>query len=298
MGKVLYCFNIIDYDHKDTIVVTTLVFGRNMMDQQAGLLRLGIFATILVVMAMWEAFMPYRPAGGLRNPGRWLTNFGLLLMGAALTRFTIGAAMIAAAILAGQQGWGVINQAENLIGLPEWLSGLIAIVALDCAVYWQHRLTHIVPVFWRFHRVHHCDIEFDVSTAVRFHPFEIVASAIYKSAFVILLGADPWAVVIYESMLSGFALFNHGNVHLPGGFDRLLRRLIVTPDMHRVHHSSLIGETNSNYGNILSVWDRLFVSYVDHTKTNDHDMQIGLEEFRDKRSQSLWSVLWIPFRRS
>lgn len=268
------------------------------MDQQAGLLRLGIFAAILAVMALWEALVPYRPAGGFRNPLRWLTNFGLLLLGAALSRFTVGAAMIATAILAEQQGWGVINQAEDLMGLPGWIGGLIAIVALDCAVYWQHRLTHIVPLFWRFHRVHHCDTEFDVSTAVRFHPFEILASAIYKSLFVVLLGADPWAVVIYESALSGFALFNHGNVHLPGAFDRLLRRLIVTPDMHRVHHSSVPDETNSNYGNILSVWDRLFVSYVDQTKTSDHDMQIGLNEFRDKRSQSLWGVLWMPFRRS
>lgn len=266
------------------------------MDHQAGLLRLGIFAAILAVMALWEAIAPYRPATAVRRPMRWLTNFGLLLLGAGLTRFTVGAAMIASAVLAQQQGWGLIN----LVGLSGWhggfLGGLIAIVALDCAIYWQHRLTHIVPLFWRFHRVHHCDTEFDVSTAIRFHPFEILASALYKSFFVIALGADPWVVVIYESMLSGFALFNHGNVHLPRGFDRLLRRVIVTPDMHRVHHSILMNETNSNYGNILSVWDRLFVSYVDHTKTNDHDMQIGLEEFRDKRSQSLWGVLWLPFR--
>lgn len=259
---------------------------------QTGFLRLGIFAAILVVMALWEAIAPYRPREAVRRPVRWLTNFGLLVISAALSRFTVGAAMIAAAIWAKGAGFGVLN----LVGLPPVIAGLIAIVVLDCAIYWQHRLTHIVPLFWRFHRVHHCDVEFDVSTAVRFHPIEILASAIYKSCFVVLIGADPWAVVIYESMLSGFALFNHGNVHFPKSIDRVLRAVIVTPDMHRVHHSSVEIETNSNYGNILSIWDRLFVSYIDHTKTNDHDMQIGLAEFRDKNSQSLWGVLWLPFR--
>ncbi|MBP3124902.1 sterol desaturase family protein [Thalassospira sp. ER-Se-21-Dark] len=260
---------------------------------QSGLFRLGIFAAILVVMALWEAVAPYRPKEAVRRPMRWLTNFGLLLLSAALSRFTIGAAMIAAAIWAQANGWGI----NNLVGMPALLSGLVTIIVLDCVIYWQHRLTHIVPVFWRFHRVHHCDTEFDVSTAVRFHPVEIVASALYKSTFVVLIGADPWAVVIYESMLSGFALFNHGNVHLPKRLDRALRRVVVTPDMHRVHHSSLMKETNSNYGNILSIWDRLFVSYIDHTKVNDHDMQIGLKEFRDMDSQSLLGVLWMPFRR-
>ncbi|MBC07581.1 sterol desaturase family protein [Thalassospira sp.] len=260
---------------------------------QSGLFRLGIFAAILAVMALWEALAPYRPKEAVRRPMRWLTNFGLLLLSAALTRFTIGAAMIATAIWAQANGWGL----NNIAGLPALLAGLITIIVLDCAIYWQHRLTHIVPIFWRFHRVHHCDTEFDVSTAVRFHPFEIVASALYKSFFVLMIGADPWAVVVYESMLSGFALFNHGNVHLPKSLDRALRMLVVTPDMHRVHHSSVMKETNSNYGNILSVWDRLFVSYIDHTRVNDHDMQIGLEEFRDKDSQSLLGVLCMPFRR-
>ena len=257
------------------------------MDQN-GLLRLGIFAAILAVMALWEAIAPYRPKEVVRRPMRWLTNFGLLLVSAALARFTIGAVMIATAIWAQQQGLGL----NNLAGMPALLGGLITIIVLDCAIYWQHRLAHMIPILWR----HHCDVEFDVTTAVRFHPFEIVASALYKSFFVLLIGADPWAVVIYESMLSGFALFNHGNVHLPKSLDRALRLLIVTPDMHRVHHSSVMDETNSNYGNILSVWDRLFVSYTDHTRTNDHDMQIGLEEFRDRNSQSLLGVLWLPFR--
>ena len=261
------------------------------MDQN-GLFRLGIFAAILAVMALWEAVAPYRPKEVVRRPMRWLTNFGLLLASAALARFTIGAAMIATAIWAQESGFGL----NNLVGIPALLGGIVTIIVLDCAIYWQHRLAHIIPVLWRFHRVHHCDVEFDVTTAVRFHPFEIVASALYKSFFVLLIGADPWAVVIYESMLSGFALFNHGNVHLPQSLDRALRMLIVTPDMHRVHHSSVMDETNSNYGNILSVWDRLFISYVDHTRTNDHDMQIGLEEFRDGKSQSLLGVLWLPFR--
>ncbi|MCC9620629.1 sterol desaturase family protein [Thalassospira sp. MA62] len=261
---------------------------------QGSLLRLSVFGAVLVIMALWEAIAPYRPKEAMRRPLRWLNNFGLMIISAALTRFVIGAAMITTALWAGQGNLGLLNMVE----MPFLVGGLITIVVLDCAIYWQHRLTHIVPLFWRFHRVHHCDVEFDVSTAVRFHPIEILASALYKSFFVLVVGADPLFVVIYEMMLSGFALFNHGNVHIPAACDRILRVLFVTPDMHRVHHSSVMTETNSNYGNVLSVWDRLFASYLTHTKTSDRDMQIGLAEFRDTNSQNLLGSLWLPFRRT
>ncbi len=198
------------------------------MDQN-GLLRLGIFAVILVVMALWESLVPYRSMQGKRRPLRWLTNFGLLILGAALTRFTVGAAMIATAVLAQDRGWGILH----LIDMPGIVAGLIAVVGLDCAVYWQHRLTHIVPLLWRFHRVHHCDVEFDVSTAVRFHPFEILASAVYKSCFVVAAGGGPVGGADISKPAVGLCAFNHGNVHLPRGFDRVLRMVIVTPDMHR-----------------------------------------------------------------
>ncbi|MFH1806987.1 MAG: sterol desaturase family protein [Pseudomonadota bacterium] len=263
-----------------------------MIDME--LFRFAVFAVLLLIMAGWEYVTPYRDAGQNRRSVRWLTNFGLMAGSAVLGRFSVGAAMILGAQWAQDQGWGLFH----LVAFPGWIAALISIAVLDAAVYWQHRLTHIVPLFWRFHRVHHCDLAFDVSTAVRFHPIEIMASAIYKSAFVVMLGADPWVVVVYETLLSGFALFNHGNVHLPPRLDRVVRVLFVTPDMHRVHHSIETVETNSNYGNILSVWDRVFASYRAKTRINDHDMPIGLEQFRDDGSQSLWGTLLLPFRRS
>lgn len=262
------------------------------MDQTA-LFRLMIFAILLVIMAGWEVIAPFRDAKSQNRSLRWLTNFGLMICGAALSRFTVGAAMVFAASWSQSQQMGLLH----FFLMPEPLAILVSVILLDCAVYWQHRLTHIVPLLWLFHRVHHTDTAFDVSTAVRFHPLEILASLIYKTAIVAIIGADPWAVVIYETLLSGFALFNHGNVHLPGRLDRALRKLIVTPDMHRVHHSSKMVETNSNYGNMLSVWDRIFSSYTVAPADDPQRMEIGLETFRDTQSQSLWASLWLPFRR-
>lgn len=258
------------------------------------LFRLAVFATLLVVMGLWEALAPYRRGDDQKRAGRWATNFALMICGAALSRFTIGAAMIIAASYAEGQGWGMLPW----LGLPAPVAVLLAIVGLDCAVYWQHRFTHMFPVLWRFHRVHHVDPGFDVSTAVRFHPLEIAVSAAYKSCFVLILGADAWAVVIYETLLSSFALFNHGNVRLPNMLDQALRGLFVTPDMHRIHHSAVMDETNSNYGNILSVWDRIFASYREKAGKDDREMRIGLAEFRDRESQSLVGSLLLPFRRT
>lgn len=262
------------------------------MDQTV-LFRLAVFAALLLVMGIWEAILPYRRGEGQARAGRWLTNFALMICGAALSRFTIGAAMIIAASYAQARGWGLLP----LLHLPAPVAVLLAIIGLDCAVYWQHRFTHMFDVLWRFHRVHHADPGFDISTAVRFHPLEIAVSAAYKACFVVILGADAWAVVIYETLLSSFAVFNHGNVQLPRLLDQALRGLFVTPNMHRVHHSAVMDETNSNYGNILSVWDRVFASYREKTREDDRDMMIGLIEFRDRESQSLAGSLFLPFRR-
>jgi sterol desaturase/sphingolipid hydroxylase (fatty acid hydroxylase superfamily) len=261
------------------------------MDQTV-LFRLAVFAVLLLVMAGWEFLQPYRKGAGQSRGGRWVTSFSLMICGAALNRFTIGAGMIIAASYAQGRGWGLLP----MLGLPAPVAVLLAVIGLDCAVYWQHRFTHMFHVLWRFHRVHHIDPGFDVSTAVRFHPLEIAVSAAYKAGFVVVLGADAWAVVIYETLLSSFALFNHGNVHLPRWMDHILRGLFVTPDMHRIHHSAVMVETNSNYGNILSVWDRIFASYIDQAQQDDRAMRIGLNEFRDPQSQSLVGSLWLPFR--
>jgi sterol desaturase/sphingolipid hydroxylase (fatty acid hydroxylase superfamily) len=180
--------------------------------------------------------------------------------------------------------------------LPYWSVVIASVIVLDCAIYWQHRLLHKIPILWRLHRVHHADIGFDVTTAVRFHPFEIAVSMGIKLAFIALFGIPALAVLIFEILLSAGSLFTHANIRLPDTFERRLRWLLVTPEMHRIHHSVHWDETNSNFGFHLSLWDRIFGSYRDQPRDEQTTMQIGLHEFRDRRDQSLWALLVNPFR--
>jgi sterol desaturase/sphingolipid hydroxylase (fatty acid hydroxylase superfamily) len=173
----------------------------------------------------------------------------------------------------------------------------LTLLLLDLAIYVQHVLTHAVPALWRLHRVHHTDLDLDVTTGVRFHPFEILLSVLYKIALVVALGAHPLAVLIFEVLLNGSSLFNHANVRLPAMLERWLRLIWVTPEMHRVHHSVLRRETDSNYGSCLSLWDRLFGTYVAQPQAGHDRMTIGLEAFRTPAEQSLWSLLMQPVRR-
>lgn len=254
------------------------------------LLRLSVLLGGLLGLGLLERLWPWR--GRLRYWPRWGENLGLALVSTLALRLAVPVAAVDVALWAEQAGFGLLRSIELqiAIALP------LAIGLLDAAIYWQHRAMHRFHWLWRVHRVHHSDTGFDVSLALRFHPFEIVLSMLYKLTVIALLGAAPLAVVGYESALLGFALWTHANLAVPVGVDRALRWLIVTPEMHRVHHSIERDETDSNYGNILSLWDRLFASYRAKPRQPSEQMPIGLAEFREPRAQRLGALLEQPFR--
>ena len=253
-------------------------------------LRLAAFAAVLAAMMAWERFRPRRLRSACDRPQRWRANFGLVAIDAIAVRLIFPAAAVGAAALAEARGWGLLNALE----VPAWLAFAIALVILDLAIYAQHVAFHKVPLLWRLHRVHHSDVDLDVTTGLRFHPVEIVLSMAFKMALVLALGAPVAAVIVFEVVLNATAMFNHANVHLPRRLDRAARRLIVTPDMHRVHHSIHRDETDSNYGFNLSVWDRLFETYRAQPRDGHQAMRIGLEVFRDPGDGSLRRLLTQP----
>lgn len=251
-------------------------------------LRLIIFLLLLALFIGLQHWQPRRSRAS--QPSAMFSNFGLVLSSSALLWLLLPAGAIGASLWAEQADFGLLR----LTNLTPWLSAGIAIVALDMAIYWQHRAMHRWSLLWRLHRVHHSDLAFESTTGLRFHPLEILLSMLYKMAVVCLLGASAEAVLIYEILLSSFALFNHSNWAMPA--DAWLRKLVVTPDVHRVHHSVIKAETNSNYGNFLLLWDRLFGSYRPQPQNGHVNMQIGLQEYRDRRSQKLLFLLLNPFR--
>ena len=255
-------------------------------------IRLAALFGMLGIMVGWEVLAPRRPLSRGRR-GRWGANLGIVLLDAALLRLAMPAATVGLAVVAQEGGWGLLN----LLALPGWASIAVSLLVLDLALYVQHVLSHAIPAFWRLHRVHHTDLDMDVTTGVRFHPFEILISLLYKGAVVIALGAHPLAVLLFEVLLNGSSLFIHANARLPVGVERGLRLIWVTPDMHRVHHSVLRRETDSNYGSCLTLWDRLFGTYVAQPQAGHDRMTIGLEAFRAPADQNLWSLLMQPFRR-
>ncbi len=262
-----------------------------LLDQQAEI-RLSVFLGLFAAMALWEVIAPKRVL--IRPRGeRWVTNILMTAINTAMVRFTVPVLATGSAFMAAEKGWGLLN----LVSLPTWVDIAVAVIVLDLLIYFQHMVFHRVPVLWRLHRVHHTDLDFDVTTAVRFHPIEIFLSLLIKSAAVIALGAPAEAVVLFEILLNGTAMFNHGNVRLPKVLDILIRLLIVTPDMHRVHHSVIPSETDSNFGFNLSIWDRLFSTYRDQPAAGHQDMVIGLKEFREPVDLSLPFLLIQPFRK-
>ncbi|MDD1620333.1 MAG: sterol desaturase family protein [Methylococcaceae bacterium] len=252
--------------------------------------RFWVFIGILLLMAAWEMYRPKR-ALSLGRRGRWPVNLGLAALNITVMRLSMGAAAWLAAIWAAERQVGLFN----LIPIPHWLSIALSLLLLDLAIYAQHVASHRWRWFWRLHQVHHTDLDFDTTTAVRFHPFEIMLSMLYKVALVSLLGADPLAVIAFEMILNGCALFNHGNVALPPIFERRLRYWLVTPDMHRIHHSALQAETDSNYGFSLSCWDRLFKTYRPESKQAQAEMAIGLTGFRNASELGFVKLLVLPF---
>ncbi len=262
------------------------------IDLEPGL-RLGAFATVFVAMLVWEQLAPRRSPTAPRV-ARWPGNLGVFLVGAILVRALFPAAAVGAALLASAWGWGLLN----VLALPAWIEIVIAVVLLDFAVWAQHVVFHAVPALWRLHRMHHTDTDFDLTTGLRFHPLELVASMLIKFGAVTLVGAPVTAVLVFEILLNASAMFNHGNVRLPARLDRGLRWLVVTPDMHRVHHSWHPAETNANFGFALPWWDRLFGTYVAQPREGHQGMAIGLREFREPGERRLGHLLTQPFRRA
>lgn len=256
------------------------------------LVRISAFAGLLIAMALWEQIAPRRPTIAARGP-RWVSHLGLAILNTVAVRLLLPATAVGVAVMAEREGWGVINQHA----LPGWLGLVISLVVLDLVIYLQHVLFHTVPVLWRLHRVHHADLDFDVTTGIRFHPLEILLSMLLKFVAIAALGAPAVAVLTFEVVLNATSMFNHGNVRLAGAIDRWLRWVVVTPDMHRVHHSSNRLETNSNFGFNLPYWDRLFGTYTDQPGAGHDGMEIGIEGWRDEhRLERVPGILLLPFR--
>lgn len=260
--------------------------------------RVSAFVVVLVVMAVLETVLPRRRRL-LPRLTRSLTNVSMVALGTLLARLIIfGAGLlalpvagVAAAVLAERQGWGLLH----LVSVPGWIGVPLVIVVLDFAIWLQHVATHRVPLLWRVHRVHHADRDLDATSGLRFHPVETALSMLYRVPWILALGAPPVAVVLFEIVLNAGALFNHANVALPLWLDRLLRAVIVTPDMHRVHHSVLGREHNTNFGFSLSIWDRLFSTYTDQPVDGHTSMTIGLDEFQTAKPARLDWSLALPF---
>ena len=263
---------------------------RNVILENEPLIRLAAFAGVLIVVAAWEAAAPRRRQAFSRWV-RWPSNFGIVVLNTLAIRFLFPAAAVGMAVLADERGWGLLNATE----VPFAVAVFASVIALDLVIYLQHVLFHAVPVLWRLHRMHHADLDFDVTTGIRFHPIEIVLSMVIKLAAVAVLGAPAVAVVIFEVLLNATAMFNHGNIRIPKAVDRLLRLFVVTPDMHRVHHSVLPFETNSNFGFNLPWWDRLFGTYRAQPAAGHEAMTIGIEQFRERRCLRLDWLVVQPF---
>jgi sterol desaturase/sphingolipid hydroxylase (fatty acid hydroxylase superfamily) len=254
-------------------------------------IRLGAFGGVFAVMAIWELFGPRR-IQSIGRGWRWPNNLGVVVANTLLVRLVFPTTAVGLSLLAETRGWGLFN----LMTFPAWVGIVFSVVVLDLAIYLQHVLFHAVPSLWRLHRMHHADLEFDVSTGLRFHPIEILLSMVIKFTVVVALGAPAVAVLIFEVLLNATSMFNHGNVRIPTGLDRALRWIVVTPDMHRVHHSILSRETNSNFGFNLPWWDRLFGTYRAQPTAGHDGMTIGIEQFREPRELGLDRMLLQPFR--
>ena len=256
-------------------------------------IRLGIFGGVLLLFGLLEATSPRRK----RNLGRgvrWLNNLGLVALNTIILRILFPAAAVGAAVLADSQGWGLFNQ----WAVPYALAVVISVIALDLIVYLQHVMFHAVPALWRLHRMHHADLDFDITTGLRFHPIEIILSMVLKLGAVVAMGAPAVGVLIFEVLLNATAVFNHSNMRLPLGLDRVLRWFVVTPDMHRVHHSVAADEANSNFGFNLPWWDRLLGTYRDQPRAGHEGMTIGIHSVHNPRTAE-WldgMLVTIPFR--
>src|SRR5687767_6881476 len=253
--------------------------------------RLFFLFSILAIMAAWEVAAPRRRQE-IPRLLRWSNNLGVVVIDTLLVRLTFPLLAVGMAVLAAERGWGLLN----VFAVPGWLAFLLSLLLLDLAIYLQHVMFHAVPALWRLHRMHHADLEFDVTTGLRFHPIEILLSMGIKLALVVVFGPPAVAVLVFEILLNGTSMFSHSNIHLPLGLDRILRLIVVTPDMHRVHHSIHAFETNSNFGFNLPWWDRLLGTYRAQPREGHEGMTIGIEQFRTTRDLWLDQMLIQPLR--
>ncbi|PQJ52966.1 sterol desaturase family protein [Psychrosphaera saromensis] len=258
--------------------------------------RLGFFFSILVIMMLLEWRLPARQSP-IKNTKRWLANFGLVFTSSLFARLVIPIGLTAVALYNTEQNIGLFNQLQLTTNMPNWLIIVLSLLLLDILIYWQHRLFHKVPMLWRLHKVHHADAHVDTSTGLRFHPIEIVISIAVKFVAVTALGVPAIAVLIFEITLNGLALFNHANIRLPNAIEKPLRLILMTQILHRIHHSQVVNETNSNYGFSVIWWDKLFNSYKGSAEKSDQNLNIGLVEYPGaKQNSSLLSLLTMPFK--
>lgn len=254
-------------------------------------IRIAFFLGIFSAVAIAEMIVPRRRLTTSKHR-RWFANIGIIAVNTVFIRLFFSAGAVGIAIFVSDRNWGILNN----ISAPYWLAVILSVLFLDFVIYLQHVMFHAVPTLWRLHMMHHADMDIDVTTGTRFHPVEMFLSMLIKAAAIIVSGAPPLAVVIFEVLLNGTAMFNHGNVKLPLGLDAILRLFVVTPDMHRVHHSVLPSETNSNYGFNLPWWDRLMGTYRSQPMNGHTDMTIGLKQFRNPDKLGLMDILLMPFR--
>ncbi len=256
------------------------------------IIRLSFFFGVFFIMTIWEIIAPRRVLT-ISKTVRWVNNLGLVFFNSLMIRILFPAAAVGVAVFVQTHGWGLLNYYE----LPLLFSIVISVIVMDLIIYLQHIMVHAVPLLWRLHRVHHADLDYDVTTGVRFHPLEIILSMFIKFSTIIVLGAPVIAVIIFEVVLNAMAMFNHGNVGLPKSLDTFLRWFIVTPDMHRVHHSVEDDETNSNFGFNLSCWDRIFGTYRDQPRGGQLGFTIGIHKYRDiKQTNWITGMMMLPFK--
>jgi len=279
-----------DQQEKVIIVKKGRRDGQGMANEQA--IRLVFFIGVFVIMAAWEVLSPRRDLT-VSKPLRWVNNLAIVALYTIALRIIFPLLAIDMALIAEQRGWGLLNN----LSMPLWMSTVAGVFMLDLVIYLQHVMFHTLPILWRLHMMHHSDLNIDVTTGLRFHPIEIFISMGIKMAAVAALGPPVLAVLIFEIILNATSMFNHGNVYLPLKFDAFLRLLVVTPDMHRVHHSVTIRETNSNFGFNFPWWDRLLGTYRAQPAAGHEGMTIGLSHFRNPGELTLLHLLVLPFTR-
>ena len=253
-------------------------------------IRLGFFSAMFVIIAGWELILPRRVLQQSKVV-RWYSNLGITAMNGLLLQLIFPILAVGLAVIAQERSWGLFNNFQ----LPLWLVFGLSLLLLDFIIYLQHLMFHQVPALWLLHRMHHSDLDYDVTTGSRFHPIEIILSMLVKFSAIVVIGPQPAAVLVFEVLLNAAAMFNHGNIRIPVGLDRYIRWFVVTPDMHRVHHSIYRHETNSNYGFNVPWWDRLMGTYTHQPRDGHDQMRIGIEIFRDKKYLHLARLLILPF---